>query len=71
MEKIGQWGVRDVGTDPMMVRHRGLVLLFIDRTGDSPFIPNDPNGIGSVLIYIYLTQLPSKLVMLKHLFVEF
>ena len=68
LEKIGQWGVKDVGTDPMTVRHRGLVLSFSDRTWDAPFIPYDPNGIVSVLTYICLTQIPSKLAMLKHPF---
>ena len=53
------------------VRHWGLVLLLRDRTGDAPFIPYDPNGIVSVLTYIFLTQIPIKLAMLKHLFLEF
>ena len=52
------------------VSHRGLVLSFSDRTGDAPFIPYDPNGIVSVLTYIYVTQLLSKLAMLKHLLLE-
>ena len=47
------------------------VLSLNDRTGDAPFIPYDPNGIISVLTYICLTQIPSKLAMLKHLFLEF
>ena len=72
--KNEQWGV---GADPMtvrlgaMVRHWGLVLSFNDRTGDAPFIPYDPNRIVSFLTFIYLTQLPSKLAMLKHLILEF
>ena len=71
LEKIGQWGVRAVRTNPTTVRHRGLILSFNNRTGDAPFIPYDPNGIVSVLTYICLTQIPSKLAMLKHLFLEF
>ena len=55
----------------MKVRLRGLVLSFSDRTGDALFIPYEPNGIVSVLTYICLTQIPSKLAMLKHLFLEF
>ena len=54
-----------------MVRHWGLVLSFSDRTGDSLFIPYDPNEILSVLTYICLTQITSKLTMLKHLFLMF
>ena len=57
-----------VGT---MVRHRGLVLSFTDITGDATIIPYDPNGIFSVLTYMCITQIPSKLTMLKYLFLEF
>ena len=77
IEKIGQWGVGDVRTDPITVgheskvRHRGLVLSFSDRTGDATIIPYDLNGIFIVLTYMCLTQIPSKLAMLQHLFLEF
>ena len=53
------------------VHHQGLVLYLSDRTGDAPFIPYDPNRIFSILTYICLTQIPSKLEMLKRLFLEF
>ena len=76
LEKIGQWGVGDVGTHRVMVcrgynsRHRGLVLSFSDRTEDATFILCDSHGILSVNLYVS-TQIPSKLAMLKHLFLEF
>ena len=70
MEKIRQWGVRAVETDPMTVRRgydgpsSGYRSVTQYRTGDAPFIPYDPIRIVSVLIYICLTQIPSKLAML-------
>ena len=52
------------------VHHRGLVLSFSDKIEDATFILYDSNGILSVNIYVS-TQIPSKLAMLKHLFLEF
>ena len=53
-----------------MVRHRGLDLSFSGRTEDATFIPCDSHGILSVNLYVS-TQIPSKLAMLKHLFLDF
>ena len=49
------------------VLHRGLVLLFSDRTEDATFILCESDGV-LMLTYMFLTYITSKLAMLKHLF---
>ena len=82
LEKIGQWGVRDVRTFPMKVRRgyggpssvrRSVIEVSFYHLVTELGIPQSTPVTQTeyrMSTYMFLTKIPSKLAMLKHQFLE-